>query len=125
MGLENWIIKGYRWGNTRSRSIVEVQRSNSGLEERLRSGGGRSEGLPHKRKSLLEQNENLEIGEEGQWTPEGLSRLGYAKSIYLPALDMLKKMDGIGQYNNNGVNVRSGTSTTTSQATQKPKDEFW
>jgi hypothetical protein len=40
------------WGGGRSRSIFEVQRSNSGEEERLRSGGGRSEGLPHKRKSL-------------------------------------------------------------------------
>jgi hypothetical protein len=49
-------------GGTRSRSIVEVQRSNSGSEERLRSGGGRSEGLPHKRKSLDLRETNAQEG---------------------------------------------------------------
>jgi hypothetical protein len=72
--------------------------------------------------NLLEQNENLELGEEAMWNPEGLSKLDLAKSIYLPACEMLKKMDGIGQYNNNGVDV---SSPTTNQITAKPKEEFW
>jgi hypothetical protein len=74
---------------------------------------------------LLEQNEKLELGEEARWTPEEVLDLGIAKSIYLPALEMLKQMDGIGQYNHNGMDVRSGTSTTTSQTTPKPKEDFW
>jgi hypothetical protein len=75
--------------------------------------------------SLLEQNKNLEFGEEAAWTPEEVSDLEIAKSIYLPACEMLKKMDGIGQHNDNGIDVRSGMSTATSQATPKPKEEFW
>ena len=74
--------------------------------------------------SILEQNEHLELGEEARWTPEGLSKLGYSNPIYLPALDMLKKMDGIGQYNNNGVDVKKPDEKA-SQVTQKPKDEYW
>jgi hypothetical protein len=74
---------------------------------------------------LLDQNVKLQLGEEARWTPEGLSRLGFAESIYLPALAMLKKMDGVGQYNNNGVDVRFGASTTKSQATEKATDEPW
>jgi hypothetical protein len=75
--------------------------------------------------SLLEQNKTLELGEEAVWTPEKVSDLDIAKSIYLPACEMLKKMDGIGQHNRNRVEVRAGLSTATSQVSPKPKEEFW
>lgn len=74
-------------------------------------------------KSILEENQKLEVGEEAKWSPKEISQSGIAKSIYLPALEMLKKMDGIGQYNHNGLDVRSGLSTTVSQVTKK--DQFW
>jgi hypothetical protein len=54
---------------------------------------------------ILEQNEKLELGEK--WTPEKLSELDIAKSIYLPALEILKQMDGIGQYNHNDLRLNA------------------
>jgi hypothetical protein len=74
---------------------------------------------------ILKENEKLDLGDEARWTPEEISELGIAKSIYLPALEMLKKMDGIGQYNHNGLDIRSGLSTTVSQVTQKHEDQYW
>jgi hypothetical protein len=76
---------------------------------------------------IMEENEKLGLGEEAQWNPEQISELGIAKSIYLPALEMLKKMDGIGQYNYNGQDVRSGLSVSASQLTGEPDQQykFW
>jgi hypothetical protein len=54
---------------------------------------------------ILEQNEKLVLGEKT--TPEKLSELDIAKSIYLPALEILKQMDGIGQYNHNDLRLNA------------------
>jgi len=75
--------------------------------------------------SLLEQNEILELGEEAKWTPEGLSRLGFGKSIYLRACEMLKQMDGIGQYNNNEVEMRPAQAVMESNIKRTPEDDYW
>ncbi len=73
---------------------------------------------------ILEQNKKLVLGEEAEWTPEEVSDLDIAKSIYLPALEMLKQMDGVGQYNHNGIDIRSMNATT--QVPPKAKElEPW
>jgi hypothetical protein len=56
---------------------------------------------------MLEENENLELGEEARWETRDLLDADVAQSIYLPACEMLKKMDGIGQHNHNGLDIRS------------------
>ncbi|KAF4634029.1 hypothetical protein G7Y89_g4089 [Cudoniella acicularis] len=52
---------------------------------------------------LFKQNKSLELGSEAGWTPESISRLEAARSMYLPACGMLKQMDGIGYHNDHGV----------------------
>jgi len=75
--------------------------------------------------SLLEQNETLELGEEAKWTPESLSNLGYGKSIYLQACEMLKQMDGIGQYNNNEVEMKPEQAMMEMNTKRTPEDDYW
>jgi hypothetical protein len=74
---------------------------------------------------LLEENKKLQLGEETSWTDKDLLDAGVAQSIYLPACEMLKKMDGVGQHNRNGLEARYGVSPTASQVSQKPKEGFW
>jgi len=51
----------------------------------------------------LKQNLDLELGDEAGWTPQSLSNLSAAQAMYLPACQMLKQMDGVGQWNDNGA----------------------
>ena len=74
---------------------------------------------------ILQQNERLGLGEEARWTPQEVSDLDIAKSIYLPALEMLKQMDGVGQYNHNGINIRSMVATTQIPQKAKELDPWW
>ena len=74
---------------------------------------------------ILEQNEKLGLGEEAKWTPEEVSDLDIAKSIYLPALEMLKQMDGIGQYNNNGVELKAAEVVKERKVIPKPEEDYW
>jgi hypothetical protein len=52
---------------------------------------------------IFEQNLQLELGEEASWN---LSEVKAAEAIYLPSLEMLRKMDGVGWWNDNGVDVK-------------------
>jgi len=74
---------------------------------------------------ILKENKKLELGDEAGWKAEELLDIGVAQSLYLPACEMLKKMDGVGQHNRNGLDIRSVTSSTGSQVFQKPKEQFW
>lgn len=80
-----------------------------------------------KLKEILVQNPKLTIGEEASWTIEDISKLGVAEAIYGPAVEMLRKIDGIGQRNNNGLerpgNMSGGVSRM--PAPMKKKEEFW
>lgn len=51
----------------------------------------------------FEENKILEFGDEASWTPESLSRQNVAEAMYRPACEMLKQMDGIGYWNDNGI----------------------
>lgn len=52
---------------------------------------------------VLEENKSLELGDEPGWTHETLSNMHVASALYLPACEMLKKMDGVGFLNRNGI----------------------
>jgi hypothetical protein len=65
---------------------------------------------------VLEANTKLKLGEEAAWD---LSKIKAAEHIYLPALEMLKQMDGIGWWNDNGIDVRSRPLPSPQQPQQK------
>jgi hypothetical protein len=52
---------------------------------------------------ILAQNVDLELGDEAGWTPETFATVGVLGDLYIPACQMLKEMDDVGFYNNNGV----------------------
>lgn len=52
---------------------------------------------------VFEQNKRLELGDEADWTTEYLLKAQALEAMLLPACEMLKKMDGVGFYNDNGV----------------------
>ena len=52
---------------------------------------------------ILQSNQSLSLGDEADWQPDDLSN--FAENIFRPACQMLKQMDGIGFYNNNGYKI--------------------
>jgi hypothetical protein len=76
---------------------------------------------------VIQQNRNLELGDEAAWTPEHLSKMNAAEAMYLPACEMLKQMDGIGFYNDNGVdrNARPPKQSPALEVEQKPRFQWW
>lgn len=74
---------------------------------------------------MLEENQKLELSEETRWEAKDLLDADVARSLYLPACEMLKKMDGIGQHNHNGLDIRSAVSSTVSQVSQTTTEKFW
>ena len=76
---------------------------------------------------MFEQNKSLELGDEASWTPEKLSNVAAAQSLYLPACEMLKQMDGVGFYNENGIdgqNVQGLVTSTVPGIVEQPW-YFW
>jgi len=53
---------------------------------------------------ILLENTSLELGDKASWTLQILSNADAAQAMYLPACEMLKKMDGIGYYTENYIN---------------------
>ncbi|CZS88930.1 uncharacterized protein RCO7_04602 [Rhynchosporium graminicola] len=56
--------------------------------------------------AVVKQNESLDLGDETAWTLEDVANMGASKALYLPALVMLKQMDGVGQNSLNGSDYR-------------------
>lgn len=73
----------------------------------------------------LKQNKTLELGDEATWTPETLEKMGTAKSLYLPACEMVKQMDGIGYHNDNGINPQEFQSFMKGNQTPSPQAYQW
>jgi hypothetical protein len=78
----------------------------------------------------LAQNKLLSLGDEADWTAERFSKMDIAEKTCLPACQMLKQMDGIGYYNDNGIDVRSQFSAPSSAASINPSrpaqaEEVW
>ena len=51
----------------------------------------------------FEENKTLEFGDEASWTPESLSGQNVAEALLRPACEILKHIDGIGYWNDNGI----------------------
>jgi hypothetical protein len=51
----------------------------------------------------FKQNMKLELGEEVAWTQEMITDASVLKSIWQPASDIVKQMDGVGFWNYNGL----------------------
>ncbi|KAI0449312.1 hypothetical protein F5B21DRAFT_518243 [Xylaria acuta] len=49
----------------------------------------------------FEQNENLELGNEVEWTSEDILKSGAVEALIRKAADMVKNMDGVGYWNDN------------------------
>ena len=77
---------------------------------------------------VMQQNLNLELGDEAAWTPKQLSDLEGMEAMCLPAFEMLKQMDGIGFWNENLIDrtYRQGPDTLPTQdSQQKPRFQWW
>ena len=62
---------------------------------------------------VLEENVNLEFGEETTWTEEDFDeRVRILKSLCVPANYIVKKMDGMGFYNDNGYVAPPGVASS-------------
>ena len=57
--------------------------------------------------AMFEQDKDIELGEEASWDTKKLSEIHTIQALYLPACEMLKRMDGIGFYNDNGMDARA------------------
>ncbi|KAG9507578.1 hypothetical protein J7337_001131 [Fusarium musae] len=77
---------------------------------------------------IFQENIGLEFGDKTHWTPEILHRQGVFRAISEPALQMVRKMDHVGDSNSNGQGPRSDqqsySAAQDSKARQKGK-YFW
>ncbi|KAF4419506.1 hypothetical protein FACUT_11412 [Fusarium acutatum] len=77
---------------------------------------------------IFQENIDLEFGDKTHWTPEILHHQGVFKAISEPALQMVRKMDHVGDSNLNGQGPRSDqqsySAAQDSKARQKGK-YFW
>ena len=68
----------------------------------------------------------MELGAEAAWTPADLFEAGVIDSMLVPACEMLKQMDGVGFYNENGIDPRIQPSPTTDTVSAPaPNVEYW
>ena len=56
-----------------------------------------------KANKLLEENKTLGVGQEAKWMVGLFNAAEAAKAMYGPACTMLRQMDGVGAYNDNGM----------------------
>ena len=73
---------------------------------------------------MFKQNKDLALGEEPSWTPEKLAEVNAAQSIYLPACEMLKQMDGVGLDNDNEIDAKAAERHTEEEPEPAPYF-FW
>ncbi|RBR12180.1 hypothetical protein FVER53590_00860 [Fusarium verticillioides] len=77
---------------------------------------------------IFQENIGLEFGDKTHWTPEILHHQGVFRAISEPALQMVRKMDHVGDSNSNGQGPRSDqqsySAAQDSKARQKGK-YFW
>lgn len=74
---------------------------------------------------IFELNKTLELGEEASWTAERLSTVDAVSSLYLPACEMVKHMDGVGFYNDNGMSVQTVPCSSFAETVTGPPHYFW
>ncbi|KAG4294246.1 hypothetical protein FPRO06_00831 [Fusarium proliferatum] len=57
---------------------------------------------------IFQENMGLEFGDKTHWTPDILHQQGVFRAISEPALQMVRKMDHVGDSNSNGQGPRTG-----------------
>lgn len=57
----------------------------------------------------LIKNQKLELGELAEWSFEGKGLSSIAHSIYSPACWLLEKLDGVGSFNDNGLDIQDSS----------------
>ncbi|RDW60219.1 hypothetical protein BP5796_11825 [Coleophoma crateriformis] len=77
----------------------------------------------------FQQNLKLELGEEAGWTVALLENKDVASDILTPALNMIKQIDGVGYWNNNGhehvLESRPSPSKVGTFVPQKAQVQYW
>ncbi len=77
----------------------------------------------------FEENFDLELAEETEWTAETLLESGVAKDVCAPANYIVTKMDGIGFYNDNGTKAlladAESIASTRLQREKRSGQHFW
>ncbi|KAI1650466.1 uncharacterized protein F4817DRAFT_312835 [Daldinia loculata] len=74
----------------------------------------------------LQQNRDLEMGEEVSWTPQQLQQAGAFDEIITSAIEVVKNIDGVGHWGDNLLGAKihkmpsSGTETYLQPPTSKP-----
>ena len=56
---------------------------------------------------MFDENKKIELGEEASWNPRKLAEINALQSLYRPACEMLKQMDGVGFYNDNEIDAEA------------------
>ncbi|KUJ11122.1 uncharacterized protein LY89DRAFT_237325 [Mollisia scopiformis] len=76
---------------------------------------------------ILEENQSLELGDEPSWSAKDMEESDVASSLYAPACEMLRQMDGVGFENRNGMPPRSVMEQSKFVPKGGPQDEigFW
>ncbi|POS87467.1 hypothetical protein EPUL_001041 [Erysiphe pulchra] len=60
----------------------------------------------------LTKNQKLELGELAEWSFEGIGLSSLAYSIYSPACWLLERLDGVGSFNDNGLDIEESSLAT-------------
>ncbi len=76
---------------------------------------------------FFEENQKLELGGEANWTAQQLADFSAAQAMYMPACEMIRKMDGVGYYNDNGIvmNAKPTHEEESPQKEKRPERSFW
>jgi hypothetical protein len=72
----------------------------------------------------FKENESLEIGEEASWTAEKLEHTGVFSVLCLTACKMIKRIDGIGFHNDNGVQLVAPAPSQISHRSQPSTEKY-
>jgi hypothetical protein len=73
---------------------------------------------------IFEQNKSVELGDEAPWTPEEFSNVDAIQSLYLPACEILKQVDGVGFYNDNDIDAQA-TQTYVASTVPEAAEQPW
>ncbi|KAF5638248.1 uncharacterized protein FTJAE_5349 [Fusarium tjaetaba] len=77
---------------------------------------------------IFQENIGLEFGDKTHWTPEILHHQGVFRAISEPALQMVRKMDHVGDSNSNGQGPRSDQQSYSAAQDSKARQKgtyFW
>lgn len=78
----------------------------------------------------LQENEKLDLGEETQWKTEHMMEKCVGSELFAKACNVIKQIDGMGFYNDNGETVREKTTKSTIKRSEpstgnKFQQPFW